>query len=693
MAKAKKKTDTEPGAPPAAASDALPAESRNLAYRQLVPSPLNPRKNFDAEELAGLKSNIAGEGILQNLLVRRTVDPEVFEIVAGERRWRAVGMLVQEGVWGAEKERIPAVIRSLTDAQVLALAVIENVQRRDIDPVEEGRAFVQLREFAPAEWTTAAIAAAIGKTQRHVQKRIQLVERLAEPVASALSKGEINLEQAKALALGEQKMQREVLRAIKQGHSWQSRPEQIRQTMVEQLIPVSRAAFDLSQYTGEFIEVDENDENDRSAGRYFADAAEFKRLQDAAIEAKAAALREKWPWVDILGEDDNPHAYERVGKKHPKAGAVIFFDYNDRLSVAESVLRHVDAADERKGARSDRSTKPKKKTKPEDLRWLTQAQVQRVKQAKTLALRRALSDNPKAGLAVAILAMVGSRDIDVDIPGEWQSRARYLALEAPKPEMLERERRLAKLIAALPGKQDRRYVANGKNPDLNEDALAGAFEALMELEVDELLGILAVAAAPRVGAWMDDKAGDDPFALALAKATGAYERLDGLWRPAPEYFQAYRRDTLQALAIANGLGDGFSKLKKSEQVALLAQQDFWTWRHFAELQFLDDKAMQMAMAGPALMVPRLAPPAAAADALAEEMRCRSCGAAALRKHKKGCALAGEGKVSAASCSAEAPVATEIEITTGAVAQEEETLDHADALAEFAGEAAGDEAAL
>jgi len=646
---AKKKTPTPSSAegapaaePPAALDPMPPGEGLLLAHNQLEPSPNNPRKTFDAEALAGLADSIDANGILENLVVRPGSRDGIYEIVAGERRWRAVGLLVERGRWAADDPRIPASCHAFSAAEALAIALLENVQRQDLDPVEEGRAFAQLRDLDPAKWSTAAIAARIGKTQRHVQKRISLVERLAAPVAEALSKGEINLEQAKLFALGDAKTQTQVIKQIRRGDDWLGGTENLREAMVEKLVPVERAIFDRALYKGEIVEDEAEGES------YFADTAEFQRLQADALRAKKDELLKAWPWVDVLDNASAYHNYGSAPKGHKKAGAIVWVDWNGELTIREGVLR---AKDRESGSRdvSDRAPAAKKKTKPEDVRWLTQAQVQTVKQAKTLALRRALADSPKAGLAVAILALVGSRDIDVQVPGEWQSRSRYLQLEPPKSELLEQERRLAKLIVALPGKGSRRDVAGGKDAGLDEEALAGTFEALMELETDELLGILAAAAAPRVGVWMNASGGDDPFALALAKATGAYERLDGLWHPKPEYFQAYRRDTLQTLALANALGEGFNRLKKSEQVALLAKQPFWTWRHFAELQFLDDKAMQKAMAGPALMVQRPAAPVAAAEPPAEEMRCRACGAAALRKHKKGCALAGEGKVSAASC--------------------------------------------
>ena len=687
---------TEAPASAAAAPEPLPmGEGLLCRWDQLAPSPQNPRKTFEPTALGELAESIAAEGILENLLVRPAPGigngvPQ-YEIVAGERRWRSIGLLVDAGRWDPAAPNIPCVSRPLTDAQALVLAIVENVQRQDIDPVEEGEAFRLLQALDPATWTTETLAQRIGRTQRHVQKRLQLVTRLADPVKEALSKGEINLEQAKVFVLGDTKEQAKHLKTMKRA-DWLADPEQIREAMVRERVPVSVALFDVAQYAGEIVEdEDDRDENDRGA-RYFTDTGEFNRLQAAAIDAKIVELEAKWPWVDRLGEQARIWAYEKAPARDKRRGAVIKISGRRDVEIVEGVLRP-GMRPEAESSEASRGTAKKKKAGP--IRWLTQAQVDRVKAAKTLALRRAVAAAPKAALALTILGLATHSEVTIRGDGSsFGSVSRNTRVTEPKAETAARRALFEPLLAAAPKSFAGEIVAACSATYLGSDAQAAIFRALMALDEAHLLQLLAAAIAQRVGCWVENssKPGDSALAIAIAEVTEAYPRLEGLWQPDEDYFKAYRRDTLLGLAIANGLGEGFNLMKKSEQVATLAHP-LWTHRHFAELQFLDDKALAAAMAGPALMPPPAPAPAAplarCRDCEAHEggkhhkrcgfakagekkvtaaqcapegagdaapLACRECGAVPLRKHKRDCALASEGKVSAASCEPAPPPA-------------------------------------
>src|SRR5688572_12387433 len=117
-----------------ASASANPAtQDIRLAVAAIRPNPFQPRKYFDAEKLEELAASIKENGILQPLIVRRKGTD--FEIVAGERRWRAAQR--------AGLTEVPAIIRGYTDQEMLAWALIENLQREDLNPIEEARAFQQ----------------------------------------------------------------------------------------------------------------------------------------------------------------------------------------------------------------------------------------------------------------------------------------------------------------------------------------------------------------------------------------------------------------------------------------------------------------------------------------------------------------------------------------------------------------------
>lgn len=171
------------GATPAAGPDnALPIEL-------LHPGRFQPRKTFDADEMAALSSSIRENGILQPILVRphpnRAGD---YEIIAGERRWRAAQ--------DARLHEVPVVIRDLTDQQSLEIALVENLQRQDLTPLEEAEGYKRLiDEF---QHTQDALAKTLGKSRSHIANMIRLLG-LPGPVKKMMAKGDLSAGQGRAI--------------------------------------------------------------------------------------------------------------------------------------------------------------------------------------------------------------------------------------------------------------------------------------------------------------------------------------------------------------------------------------------------------------------------------------------------------------------------------------------------------------
>jgi ParB family chromosome partitioning protein len=158
-----------------------------LELRLIRPNPHQPRKTFDSAGLEELRNSIREHGVLQPIVVRRR--EEGYEIVAGERRWRASRL--------AGRETIPAVIREeVTDQQMLELALVENVQRNDLDPMEKARGFRALQEELGL--TVDQVAERVGLQRATVANQVRLLE-LAPPVQEALTKGLLSMGHARAL--------------------------------------------------------------------------------------------------------------------------------------------------------------------------------------------------------------------------------------------------------------------------------------------------------------------------------------------------------------------------------------------------------------------------------------------------------------------------------------------------------------
>jgi len=181
-----------------------PADSarkpRHAPIENLLANPRNPRRNFTDAELNELAGSIKERGIIQPIVVRpvRGKD-ETFEIIAGERRWRAAQR--------AGLHDVPIVVIEATDAQALEFAIIENVQRADLNPIEEAAGyFALMEEFNHSQDDVAQI---VGKSRSHVANMVRLL-KLSEPVKQLVQSGQLSagharqlLGQPNALALAE----------------------------------------------------------------------------------------------------------------------------------------------------------------------------------------------------------------------------------------------------------------------------------------------------------------------------------------------------------------------------------------------------------------------------------------------------------------------------------------------------------
>jgi ParB family chromosome partitioning protein len=163
--------------------------SKSLPIEFLRPNPRQPRKRFDEAAIDSLVESIRHQGILQPLLVRpHPDDANAYEIVAGERRWRAAQR--------ARLHEVPVVIKDLTDTEAMEIALVENIHREDLTPIEEAEGYQRLiEEF---NYTQEALAKGVGKSRSHVANMLRLLS-LPEEIKSMLDDGQISAGHARAL--------------------------------------------------------------------------------------------------------------------------------------------------------------------------------------------------------------------------------------------------------------------------------------------------------------------------------------------------------------------------------------------------------------------------------------------------------------------------------------------------------------
>ncbi|HKR58899.1 MAG TPA: ParB/RepB/Spo0J family partition protein [Pyrinomonadaceae bacterium] len=175
-----------PNASEARAESAQENSPREIAVEQITPSPFQPRRTFDEGKIDELAASIRMQGIIQPLVVRPQGDR--FELIAGERRWRAA---MKAGL-----TRVPVVIRAASDHEALQLALVENLQREDLSPIEEAAGYRRLQE--EFHWSQEEMAEKVGKSRPAIANSLRLLT-LPSEVQLEITAGRLPAGQARAL--------------------------------------------------------------------------------------------------------------------------------------------------------------------------------------------------------------------------------------------------------------------------------------------------------------------------------------------------------------------------------------------------------------------------------------------------------------------------------------------------------------
>jgi ParB family chromosome partitioning protein len=174
-------------APPGEAAPQRSAE-QSIPVEQLFPNPDQPRRAFSEDALSELAASIREKGVIQPLIVRPSPDGVGYQIVAGERRWRAAQR--------AQVHDVPVIVRDFDDTEVLEVAIIENIQRADLNPIEEAQGYRQLMDRFGH--TQEQLATAMGKSRSHIANLMRLLG-LPEDVLAMLRDGRLTAGHARAL--------------------------------------------------------------------------------------------------------------------------------------------------------------------------------------------------------------------------------------------------------------------------------------------------------------------------------------------------------------------------------------------------------------------------------------------------------------------------------------------------------------
>jgi len=209
---------------------ANPGEGDSLvevSIDQLEPNPNQPRKSFESNALEELTASIRSSGVIQPVIVRRIADG--YQLIAGERRWRAAR---QAGL-----ERIPAIVREATDAESLELALVENLLREDLNPIEEAEAYRSL--LAQFGWTQEQLAQRIARDRTSIANALRLL-RLPDEIQDDLRAGRLTMGHARALLALATSAEQLKLRDEILAHDWSVRATEESIRAVERATPAQR---------------------------------------------------------------------------------------------------------------------------------------------------------------------------------------------------------------------------------------------------------------------------------------------------------------------------------------------------------------------------------------------------------------------------------------------------------------------
>ena len=197
-------------APSSPALESPTSNVQELPIGSIIANPRQPRKAFDDNTLRDLAQSLKRSGVLQPVVVRR--HGEQFQIVVGERRWRAAGM--------AGLSHIPAIVREATDAETLELALVENLLREDLNPMEEAEAYQRL--LGEFDWTQEDLGERVGKDRSSVANCLRLL-KLPELIQDDLRAGRLTMGHARALLSLDSPAEQLKLRSEILAHSWSVR--------------------------------------------------------------------------------------------------------------------------------------------------------------------------------------------------------------------------------------------------------------------------------------------------------------------------------------------------------------------------------------------------------------------------------------------------------------------------------------
>ncbi len=525
---------------------------QTLPLSQIQTSDANPRKRFDDSTIAGLAASIKTDGLLQNLVVAKPKGKKKkHPIICGERRFRALQLLEQQGDlpegFGVSVE----IKTDLSAEETLRMATMENVQRENLAPLEEAVAIAGLVQDGEK---LDEIVAKTGLTVSTIRRRLVLLD-LSDNVKKSLSEGEITLSQAEALSVGSAEEQDDLLEGVQKG--WYDSSEEIKDRLVGDLPTLSMAIFDKAQYTGAYT-TDLFAEEDAT---YFNDTEQFFDLQKAAAEKLVEKHMETADWAELHEGYFSSWQYgEAAGDE--KGGVIVALESSGKVEVHEGLLK----------TKADKSTTAALK-KPRAT-YATPL-VKYMAQHKSVAVQAALLENPRTMKEIIVagkLAMFAYTS---------HGHVSYFDKEESNPPALQQINEVARQIYALFAQmQEDTTWHDFKGLFSSHEA---AYDHVKALTDDELEAVQIFLEALEFGQCNVERLDNNADSLFNKVATDLQVDMRNYWRPDEAFLKRRNKAQLQQVITESGsslkIGNAAS-YKKKDLVASMA-------KHFSHVMTLE----------------------------------------------------------------------------------------------------------
>ena len=522
-----------------------------LPITKIQISEANPRKAFDEDSILGLAQSIKTDGLLQNLIVGKAKGKKkLYPIICGERRFRAISHLVENGDFPKDYEVTVEIKDDLDADTALRIATMENIQRQDLTPLEEAQALTKLVQDGEK---LDDIVAQTGLSAHTVRRRLVLMQ-LSETVKECLETGEITLSQAEALSVGTYEEQERCLNMAKSGY-WDA--EDIKDRILGDLPTLSMAIFERELYTGEYT-TDLLGEDDNT---YFNDAEQFFELQKQAAEELAESYREKADWVEFVEGYFSSWQYDRA-EDDETGGVIVSLSASVAVEVHEGLIKT--KADE--DTANSLKEKPKA-TYPTPLRRY-------MAMHKSVAVQSALIENPRVAKQLAVANKL-YRFKNHDCLSYFEQE------ETSSPALIIINEQAKALLAHFgDNAEDATWRDLGYlfNYDLEK-----AFKAVKDLSDDVLESLLVTLDALEFGQLFTDQL--DTYEDSIFNQVAQDLRVDmrNYWRPDEAFLKRRNKVQLQQIVTDSGCFQKFGNVagyKKKELVTSMS-------KHFQQVLTLE----------------------------------------------------------------------------------------------------------